>query len=366
MRQMTVYTCVRILAETFGMLPVSVHKYRKNGKGNDRINDHPLADLLGNTPNAEMTSAAWREALIGSMALSGNGYSVITRTNGGNVYEIYPVEWQNVLPYRDPNTQKIMYQINDRGKSEILPADRVFHVPGMGFNGIIGFSPVRMAANSIGVSLATADFVERFYAQGMNIGGVLEHPEALSDTAYKRLQAWIDEKGIGMANSWRPLILEEGMKYSRIPMPLADAQFIETKKLSRDEICGLFRVPPHMVGNLDRATFSNIEHQGIEFVKYALMPYITKFEQTANWKLLTPKERAEGYYVKVNANALMRGDYKSRQEGLAIQRQNGTISADEWRELEDMNPIEDGTGSEYLVNSAMQPVKKLLSTEGGE
>lgn len=204
----------------------------------------------------------------------------------------------------------------------------------------------------------------------MNVGGVLEHPQALSELAYGRLQEWITEKGVGLGNSWKPLILEEGMKFSRIPMPFVDAQFIETRKLNRDEICGLFRVPPHMIANLERSTNNNIEHQGIEFVMHTLMPYLTRIEQTANWKLFTPAERAAGYYVKFNVDGLLRGDYKSRQEGLAIQRQNGIINGDAWNEIEDRNPAPDGSGKAYLVNGNMITIDRAVNgtptPEGGD
>jgi len=365
LKLVTVFSCVRVLAETIATLPLDVFKERPGG-GKDKARGHPVYELLHNRPNAEMTSATWRETKTGHLALSGNTYSIITFNRRGEPLEIYPVDWRLIFPQRNPMTDALEYVYNDRGKAEIFQPDRVLHVPGWGFDGIRGYSPIRMAASTMGVGLATQEFTERFYSQGMNIGGVLEHPQALSDPAYNRLVEWLEEKGSGMANSWKPLILEEGMKYSRIPMPLAEAQFIETQKFTRDEICGLFRVPPHMIANLERATFSNIEHQSIEFVMYTLMPYITKYEQAMNWKLFTPAEREQGYYVKFNVDGLLRGDYKSRQEGLAIQRQNGVINADDWRGLEEMNPIEDGSGQIYLVNGNMIPPGTAGNQKGGE
>lgn len=356
MRFITVFSCVRVLAEGVGALPLHVYKKRSGGKGKDKAEDHPVYGLLHDLPNSEMTSQSWREAVVGHLALSGNGYSVLSKNLRGQVIDIYPVEWYNCEPVRNELTGALQYQINDRGKIETFPSDRVFHVPGFGSDGIRGYSPIRMAAEAVGLGMASSQFVNNFYKQGMNVGGVLEHPAALSDPAFDRLQEWINEKGVGFGNSWKPLILEEGMKFNRIPMPFVDAQFIETKKLNRDELCGLFRVPPHMIANLERSTNNNIEHQGIEFVMHTLMPYLTRIEQTANWKLFTPAERAAGYYVKFNADALLRGDYKSRQEGLAIQRQNGAINVDEWRELEDRNPTEDGSGKVYMVNGNMIPV----------
>lgn len=364
MKFITVFSCVRVLAEGVGTLPLFTYKKRSEG-GKDKAEDHPVFGLLHDKPNTEMTSQSWREAQVGQLATSGNCYSALTVNRRGQVTDIYPIAWNECLPRRNPTTGLIEYQVAGDG---VYPAERIFHVPGFGFDGILGYSPIRMAAEAVGMGMAASEFTSHFYKNGMNIGSVLEHQAALSDTAYERLQEWMSEKGVGLGNSWKPLILEEGMKLARIPMPFVDAQFIETRKLNRDEICGLFRVPPHMIANLERSTNNNIEHQGIEFVMHTLMPYLTRIEQTANWKLFTPAERAAGYYVKFNADGLLRGDYKSRQDGLAVQRQNGAINADEWRELEDRNPIEDGSGKIYVVNSAAVPLGDTgkTSPEGGD
>lgn len=364
MKFITVFSCVRVLAEGVGALPFHVYKTRPGG-GKDKAETHPVYELLHDRPNSEMTSQSWRESQTGQLATSGNCYSALHVNRRGQVDDIYPIPWNECLPKRNLTTGDIEYQVAGDG---VYPADRIFHVPGFGFDGLLGYSPIRMAAEAVGMGMAASEFTNHFYKNGMNIGGVLEHPNALSDEAYKRLQEWMNEKGVGLGNSWKPMILEEGMKFSRIPMPFVDAQFIETRKLNRDEICGLFRVPPHMIANLERSTNNNIEHQGIEFVMHTLMPYLTRFEQTANWKLFTKREREAGYYVKFNVDGLLRGDYKSRQEGLAIQRQNGAINADEWRELEDRNPIEDGSGKIYIVNSAAQPLDTAdkTSPKGGD
>lgn len=364
LRYITVFSCARVLAEALGSLPLFVYKERPGG-GADKARDHPVYGLIHDLPNDEMTSMSWRESQMGHHALSGNNYSIITHNRKGDVIDLYPMDWHLIEPTRNKQTNKIEYHYNDRGKIEIFPKEKVFHVPGWGFDGIKGYSPIRMAAEAIGTGIATNEFIARFYGQGMNIGGVLEHPEALGDKAYERLREWVESKGSGLANSWRPLILEEGMKYSRIPMPLADAQFIETRKLNRDEICGLFRVPPHMVANMEKATFSNIEHQDLGFVKHSMLPYLQRWEQAMNWKLFTKAEREKGFYCKFNVEGLLRGDYKSRQEGLAIQRQNGVINADDWRGKEEMNPIGGVNGSAYLVNGNMITPENAVK-KGGE
>lgn len=370
MRYITVYSCVRVLAETLASLPLFVYRERPAG-GREKARDHPVYYLLHDQPNDEMTSFTFRETQMGHLVISGNCYSVITQNRRGEVIDLYPLPWHQVVPRRNLETNKIEYQVNDRGKIEILPAEKIFHIPGLGYDGIMGYSPIRMAREAIGLGLAATEFAARFYGQGMNIGGVLEHPQKLSDKAYEHLQKSLEERGAGLANSWRPLILEEGMKWTRIPMPMTDAQFIETRKLNRDEICGLFRVPPHMVANLERATFSNVEHLSLEFIMYTMLPWIQRWEQTINWKLFTRQEREQGYYVKFNVSGLLRGDAKSRAEALHIMRQDGIINADEWRELEEMNPVEDGSGKIYLVNGNMIPVgsagqDKQQNSKGGD
>jgi HK97 family phage portal protein len=355
MKFITVYSCVRVLAETISSLPLVVFKTRANGKGSDKATDHKLYDLLYNMPNDEMQTTSWRAQQIGNQAISGNCYSVITENKRGQPIDIYPLMWTDCRAFRDMSDGVVKYQITDRGKHEVYPADKIFHVACFGADGITGFSPIRQAAGSIGTGMAASEFIERFYGQGMNLGGVLELPGVMTDIAFSRLKEDLDLKGSGLANSWKPLILEEGAKYNRIPMPLSDAQFIETRKFTRDDICGLLRVPPHMIANLERSTNNNIEQQSIEFVQYSLLSYLTAWEKTISWKLLSPAERKAGYYVKHNVAALLRGDYKTRQEGLATMRQNGIINANGWLELEDMNPIDGIEGEAYLVNGTMIP-----------
>lgn len=353
MKYITVFSCVRVLAETIGSLPLFVYQARSGG-GADKVQQHPAYSLLHDCPNDEMTSQTWRETIMGHVALSGNGYSRIKTDWRGRAEGLIPLDWQTVEPFKDKNTKKLMYQVtNDDGTVENLFPYELLHIPGLGYDGIMGYSPVRMAREAIGLGLASTEFAARFFGQGMNIGGVLEHPGKLGDPAYQNLKKSLEERGQGLANSWKPLILEEGMKWSRIPMPLTDAQFLETRKFTRDEICGLFRVPPHMIANLERSTNNNIEHQSLEFVKYTILPWVTRWEQAMNWKLFTPQERARGLYVKFNLEGLLRGDYKSRQEGLGIQRQNGIINANEWRNMEEMNPIDGISGDAYLVNGNM-------------
>jgi len=352
LRLITVYSCARVLSETLGAVPLHVYRRRPDG-GSDLATDHYLYESLYGEPNDEMSSQSWLESQQGHMTLGGNAYSILQHSMRGEVIDIYPVDWNQVLPRRDPVTRQLEYWVMDRGKPERYPASKVLHVPGWGFDGVMGYSPVRMAAEAIGLGLAATEFAGRFYSQGMNMGVVLEHPGLLGPEGRQNLKEDVMERGAGMENAWQPLILEENMKLSRIPMPLREAQFVESQKFNRDEICGLFRVPPHMVANLDRATFSNIEHQDIGFAKHTMLPIYRRWEQQGNRRLFTRRERQQGYYIRFNIDGLLRGDYKSRQEGLAIQRQNGVINADDWRRREEINPIGGVAGGAYLVNGNM-------------
>jgi HK97 family phage portal protein len=356
MRLITVYACMRVLAESMGCLPLFVYKKRKGG-GADTADDHNLYGILHDEPNDEMASQTWIETKMGHLVLSGDCYSLKTLNGRGQIIDLYPVPWDQIEPVRNPQTDKLEYRYNDRGTIETLPAEQVLHIPGLGYDGIRGYSSIQMAREAIGLGLAAQEFAGKFFSQGMNVGGVLEAPEKLSKDAIKNMRESLEERGAGMANSWRPLILEEGTKWARIPMPMTDAQFLEQRKFTRDEICAFMRVPPHMVANLERSTNNNITQQSVEFVMYTLGPYVRRFEQALNRSLFTRQERAAGYYVKFNIKALLRGDVKTQAEALNIQRQNGIINADEWRELEEMNPQPNGTGQAYLVNGNMIPVE---------
>lgn len=354
LRLSTLLACIRVRTESFGCLPCSVYKRRKSGKGRDDAYDHPLWDIVHNTPNEWMTALTWRESMNLSFDTGGNCYSLIETNRRGQVISLYPVPYYFVDPKVNEKTRKLEYHINDRGKIEPFPPEKIYHVPGFGFDGLKGYSVITLARETIGLGLGINEFIERFYGQGMNFGIVLETEKIFkeqSEADFVRTQ--FEEKYGGLSNSHRPIILHGGLKVNRIPISFTDAQTIEILKLTDLQICGLMRVPPHMVAHLERSTHNNIEHQGLEYVIYSMLPIINRHEQTMNWKLFTPAERAAGYYVKFNVDALLRGDAKARAEYLSKKRQNGVINADEWRELDDENPIGGLAGEAYLVNGNM-------------
>jgi len=305
-----------------------------------------------------MSSFIFRETLMTHLLLWGNAYAQIIRNGKGEVVALYPLMPNKMQVDRDENGE--LYYIYTRSSDEaktmdgvtvyLTPRD-VLHIPGLGFDGLVGYSPIAMAKNAIGLSIATEEYGAKFFANGAAPSGVLEHPGTIKDPSRLR-ENWNSTFG-GSANSGKVAVLEEGMKYTPISISPEQAQFLETRKFQIDEIARIFRVPPHMVGDLEKSSFSNIEQQSLEFVKYTLEPWLVRWEQSMIRSLLTPSEKQE-YFIKFNVDGLLRGDYASRMSGYATARQNGWMSANDIRELENLDriPAEDG-GDLYLINGNM-------------
>lgn len=359
MQMTAVYSCVRILSEAVASLPL--HIYQQEEGHSTKAVDHPLFSLLHDEPNPEMTSFVFRETLMTHLLLWGNAYSQIIRNGKGEVVALYPLMPDRMKVDRDGNGQ-LYYEymvssadpkVNPSGMVRLSPFD-VLHIPGLGFDGLVGYSPIAMAKNSIGMAIACEEYGAKFFAHGAAPSGVLEHPGVLKDPSKLR-DSWQATFG-GSANSGKVAVLEEGVKYTPISIAPEQAQFLETRKFQINEIARIFRVPPHMVGDLEKSSFSNIEQQSLEFVKYTLDPWVSRWEQAMTKILLTPEEKKK-YTIKFNVDGLLRGDYQSRMNGYAIARQNGWMSANDIRRLEEMDPIsEDEGGDLYLVNGNMLPL----------
>jgi HK97 family phage portal protein len=361
MQTTAVYSCVRILSEAIASLPVHLYRYTDTGK--ERVYNHPLYYLLHDEPNPEMTSFVFRETLMSHLLIWGNAYAQIIRDGTGRVLGLYPLLPDKVEVDRDDKGE--LYYIYNRYSDEnpnfedygrvYLPQEDVLHIPGLGFDGLVGYSPIAMAKNAVGMTLACEEYGAGFFENGATPGGVLEHPGVLKDPAKVR-ESWHAVYG-GSKNAGKVAVLEEGMKYQQIGIPPEEAQFLETRKFQVNEIARLYRIPPHMVGDLDKSSFSNIEQQSLEFVKYTLDPWVIRWEQSLQKALLLPQEKKE-YFVKLNVDGLLRGDYQSRMTGYSIGRQNGWLSTNDIREMENMNPIpaEEG-GDLYLVNGNLCKLK---------
>ena len=372
MQMTAVYSCVRILSEAIASLPVHVYKYNNSG-GKEKALDHPLYFLLHDEPNPEMTSFAFRETLMTHLLLWGNAYAQIIRNGKGDVIGLYPLMPDRMTVDRDEKGHLYyQYQMSQddaqtmKGQTVILQPKDVLHIPGLGFDGLVGYSPIAMAKNAIGLAIAAEEYGSKFYANGAAPSGVLEHPGTLKDPAKVR-DSWNSAFG-GSSNSHKVAVLEEGLKYTPISISPNEAQFLETRKFQINEIARIFRVPPHMVGDLEKSSFSNIEQQSLEFVKYTLDPWVSRWEQNMMRSLFSADEKAT-YFIKFNVDGLLRGDYQSRMNGYAIGRQNGWMSANDIRELENLDRIPTELGGDlYLVNGNLCKLQDagIFATDGKE
>ena len=355
MQHTVVYACVRVLSEALAQLPLHVYEYTENGK--ERAIKHPLYFLLHDQPNPEMTSFIFRETLMSHLLIYGNAFSQIIRNGRGDVMGLYPLtpdrmkvdrDEHNNLIYRYSRYDEANPNLKEQGEI-ILKAEDVLHIAGLGFDGLVGYSPIAMAKNAIGISLACEEYGSTFFANGASPSGILEHPGVIKDPEKVR-QGW--QNAYGSGNAHKVAVLEEGMKYQPISIPNNEAQFLETRKFQVEEIARLYRVPLHMIGDLEHATFSNIEQQSLEFVKYTLDPWIVRWEQALQKSLFSDSEKGK-YFIKFNVEGLLRGDYASRMQGYATARQNGWMSANDIRDLEELNriPTEEG-GDLYLCNGS--------------
>ena len=361
MQMTAVYSCVRILSEAVAGLPLHLYKYTDSG-GKAMALDHSLYRLLHDEPNPEMSSFVFRETLMTHLLLWGNAYAQIIRNGKNEIVALYPLMPNKMSVDRDESGH--LYYTYYRGSDEAIknkefavtlqPSD-VLHIPGLGFDGLVGYSPIAMAKNAIGMAIACEEYGAKFFANGAAPGGVLEHPGTIKDPQRVR-ESWQSTFG-GSGNANKIAVLEEGMKYTPIGISPEQAQFLETRKFQINEIARIFRVPPHMVGDLEKSSFSNIEQQSLEFVKYTLDPWVIRWEQSIQRSLLNSEEKKK-YFAKFNVEGLLRGDYQSRMNGYAIGRQNGWMSANDIRELENLDriPAEDG-GDLYLINGNMLPLK---------
>lgn len=356
-----VYACVRILSETIASLPLHVYRYTEGGKAKDT--EHVLYTLLHDEPNPDMTSFVFRETLMSHLLIWGNAYSQILRDRSGQVIGLYPLLPDQMSVHRSEKGK--LYYVYNRYEEDnpnfqekgsiVLSQEEVLHIPGLGFDGLIGYSPIALAKNAVGMTLACEEYGASFFGNGANPGGVLEHPGILKDPGKVR-DSW-NAVYQGTRNAHKVAVLEEGMSYKQIGIPPEEAQFLETRKFQINEIARLFRIPPHMVGDLEKCSFSNIEQQSLEFVKYTLDPWVVRFEQALKKSLLLPEEK-KTHFIKFNVDGLLRGDYQSRMNGYAIGRQNGWLSTNDIRELEELNPIPPEEGGDlYLINGNMTKLK---------
>ncbi len=356
--QMTaVYAAVRILAESIASLPL--HVYKKNDEGNQvKAEDFDLYYLLHDEPNPEMTSFVFRETLMAHLLLWGNAYAQILRNGRGEVVALYPLMPNKMSVERDENGQ-LFYKYNRydqepptmKGNTVTLLPDEVLHITGLSLDGLVGMSPIAACRNAVGLGLAADEYGSKFLSNGATPSGVLETPTLIKDISKLR-DSW-NQGYAGTGNAGKVAILEQGVTFKPISMSPQDSQLLETRQYQLNEIARIFRIPPHMLADLSKATFSNIEEQSLEFVKYSVSPWVSRWEQCLTRSLLNKDEKRK-YKIKFNLDGLLRGDYKSRMEGYSIGINNGFMCPNDVRRLENLDLIPDEKGgNNYLVQGAM-------------
>ncbi len=349
-----VYACVRLLAESFASVPLKVYRLLPD-RGRVPHRDHPLWTILHDLPNPELTSMELREALMGQLLLWGNAYAEVERDGSGRVRALWPLRADRMerIDRGADGRLRYQYRLPDHTRAIFLgPTSRqpsqILHVRGLSPDGLRGYSPIGLLREVVSLSLAAQEFGARFFGNQARPIGVLEVPRGTSERARRNLrESWRELHG-GLSRAHRVAVLEEGVSWKPIGIPPEDAQFIETRKFQTTEIARIFRVPPHLIGDLERATFSNIEQQSIEFVVYSLRPWFVRWEQAIRRDLFTLQDHST-HDVGFVVEGLLRGDLKSRYEAYAVGRQWGWLSADDIRELENLNPLPDGIGASYWM-----------------
>lgn len=351
MRVAAVYACVRVIAESVASLPLRVYERLPSG-GKTLARGLNLYRLLHDQPNDWQTSFEFREMMQGHLCLRGNAYAQIVMGGMGDPVALLPLHPDRMKVERLVNG-RLRYSYTPEGETTptVYMQDEIFHLRGLAFDGILGISPIRAAAEAIGLTMATEQFGAAFFGRAARPSGVIQVPNKLSEPAYKNLkETW---EGYSQRGSHKPAILEQGATWQQLSVNNDESQFLETRKYQISEIARLFRVPPHMIGDLDRATFSNVEQQSIDFVTHCIRPWCVRWEQAILRDLIAEDEK---FFAEFLLDGLLRGDAASRSQALQTQFLNGALSIDEWREIENRNPLAEGHGQQHFVPLNIVPV----------
>lgn len=360
LRSVAVFACVRVISETLASLTLKLYRRTKDDGREAIETGRPdpisrLAGLFRGRPNPEITAFQFVEMLVAHCCLWGNAYAEIEFNEAGEIVALWPLLPDRTIPermrLRDGSTVLVYKTTTVDGQPLTLAGYKVLHIAGLGFDGLRGYSPIALAAQAVGLTLAAEEFGARFFGQGTTIAGILQHPGKLGDKAYDRLKASLADGFSGVSKSHRMKILEEGMTWTKIGVPPEEAQFLQSRQFQVNEIARLFRVPPHLIADLSKSTNNNIEHQGIEFSTHTIRPWAVRWENALNTTLLDEKQQRK-HFFKFSLDALLRGDLKSRYAAYAVGRNWGWLSVNDVRRAEEMNPVEDG-------NTYLQPLNMV-------
>ncbi|TIL91451.1 MAG: phage portal protein [Mesorhizobium sp.] len=360
MRYTTVLACVRVLSEAVSQLPIILYKRRKDG-GKDRATEHPLYRVLHDRANAWNTAFEYKEGTMCNLATRGNGYAYVERNSKAQTIGLIPLNPDGATITQARDWSPLYEMTMPDNSRQKLRGPEIHHIRGPLPKGYVGQSIISLAREAIGLGMAAESFGANMYRNGVKPSGVLQHPKVIGPVATENLRTQFSDRYAGLENSGKPIILEEGMTWASLSITPADAEFIDSRKFQRSEIAGIFRVPAHMVNDLEKATFSNIEHQSLQFVVYTLGPWLKRWEEAIDRDLLAPGERDE-YFCEFLVDALLKGDIKSRYEAYSSAIQNKWMNTNDVRNRENMNPREGGDVYEnpaiQVDKPAVTPVKK--------
>lgn len=342
-----VMSCVRLIAETGASLPRKVYRRTADGREELRL---PGDEFLWGQPNPETLGQFFWENVYAHLLLAGNAYIYTPRNALGKLTEMWVVDPRRVTPTRvkpnSPTDPTLLYFVD----GEPYGPDELLHIPGFGTDGIKGLSVVTYARQTLGAALATEEFGARFFGQGTQLSGVLTTDQELKEATVKRLDANWKAAHAGKQNAHKVAILEGGLKWTSISVSPADAQFLEVRKFQRSEIASLFRVPPHLIGDVERSTSwgTGIEQQNIQFITYTLLPWLTRIEEAISDRILAQPDR----FFKFSVDALLRGTLKERYDAYRVAREGGWLSVNDILKLEDRQPIANGDDHLQPLNYA--------------
>ncbi len=363
MRIATYCSCIRVISQTVKQLPLLTYKRRSDGsRRRERDAEHWLYPLLHDAPNPEMSAATFKETLTAHVGYRGNGYARIEKGLNSRVRALWILDPDSISLKRDQDGVLFYEQHGNGLKALRLPVNEIFHIRGFSWNGLTGLTPISYMRDTLGLAAATHTHGAKFFANGARPGTLLKVPGKMAREDKESMVRDWNQKFMGSANAYKTAVLDDGIEAAPLEISHDDAQFLEVMKYTDTQICGLTGVPPHMIAILDNATFSNIEHQGIDFVKHTMGPWFTMWESEISRSLLTPKERGD-HFSEFLVEGLMRGDAKSRYEAYRTARQWGWMNADEIRDLENMNPMPEGAGQVYLTPLNMVNAASLVGKE---